>query len=149
MDFETTWNNLRPDIERSAIGLACNREDAEDLVQEVVIGMLKAGPVDNKLSFRRLAFTILGRRYIDMLRERYKRRNLVSLSDVDAENLGAYDFETILLESGIDGLPEERREAVILHGMGFTYDEIADIMDRPMTTIRHWVAGSKRVLRDM
>lgn len=49
----------------------------------------------------------------------------------------------------LDGLPEELRVALILREMqGFTYDDIADVMDCPIGTVRSRIFRSREIIEN-
>ena len=53
-----------------------------------------------------------------------------------------------LVAMALDLLPEEHREAISLQTYGgLSYQEIADIMGVPMTTVRNWIVRAKRKMR--
>ncbi len=54
-----------------------------------------------------------------------------------------------LLTMALDVLPDDQREALILQAYeDLSYQEIADIMNVPMTTVRNWIVRAKRKLRE-
>jgi RNA polymerase sigma factor (sigma-70 family) len=54
-----------------------------------------------------------------------------------------------LLDVALEVLPDEQREALILQVYeDMSYQEIADFMNVPLTTVRNWVVRAKKRLRD-
>jgi RNA polymerase sigma-70 factor (ECF subfamily) len=54
-----------------------------------------------------------------------------------------------LLQFGINQLPEEQRVVLVLNDVqGFSYQEIADIIDQPLGTVKSRLSRARRRLRD-
>lgn len=53
------------------------------------------------------------------------------------------------LRRGLDGLPEEQREAVVLCDLeGMSYEEMADVMGVPIGTVRSRIFRGRRALQE-
>jgi RNA polymerase sigma-70 factor (ECF subfamily) len=150
-----------------ALRMTRNPADAEDLVQET---MLRAYRSFNRFepgtNLKAWLFRILTNAYINVYRKRQREPQKVSQDDVEEFDLYqelkdhdpqfAATPETIVLDSlvdsdiieAIDALPEQFRLAVILSDIeGFTYAEMAEIMDVPLGTVMSRLHRGRKALQ--
>jgi len=145
---------VRPHLERMyrlAFRLTGNRDDAQDLVQDV---MLKLYPQHDRLIEVDVVAPWLGkvvyRQFIDHKR-RYAARNLTIVTDnvysvdpdqaaaaqISTEDLVDAEFNISRLESAVAKLSEDHRLIINLHDVeGYTISEIAEITGIPMGTLK-------------
>ncbi|MEM7273388.1 MAG: sigma-70 family RNA polymerase sigma factor [Actinomycetota bacterium] len=138
----------------TALRLTGNRSDAEDLVQETYLrayrsyGGFKAGT-----NLRAWLFRILTNAHINRYRARKRRPEETELDDVEDfylyrrlrdETRFGQSAEDQLMElfsegevvAAVEALPEAYRMAVLLADVeGFSYKEIAEILDIPVGTV--------------
>lgn len=135
-----------------------NRVDAEDLVQDAVLRAFEAFPrFQLGTNLRAWLFRILRNTYVDLLRRRGRQAELIELvaetpesgSAVEefraqaARELAEADLETALAQ-----LPAELRLALLLvDGERMRYDEVAEVMDCPIGTVRSRLHRARRLLR--
>ena len=150
-----------------ALRMTRNPADAEDLVQET---MLRAYRSFNRFepgtNLKAWLFRILTNAYINVYRKRQREPQKVSQDDIEEfdlyQELKDHDPqfsatpETIVLDSlvdsdiieAIDALPEQFRLAVILSDIeGFTYAEMAEIMDVPLGTVMSRLHRGRKALQ--
>lgn len=150
-----------------ALRMTRNPADAEDLVQET---MLRAYRSFNRFepgtNLKAWLFRIMTNAYINVYRKRQREPQKVSQDDVEEFDLYqelrnhdpqfAATPETIVLDSlvdsdiieAIDALPEQFRLAVILSDIeGFTYAEMAEIMDVPLGTVMSRLHRGRKALQ--
>jgi RNA polymerase sigma factor (sigma-70 family) len=126
--------------------------DAEDVVQDVLLALLRAphvlADVDRLSSW---LFTIVQRRSVDFIRRELTRRRkeeTVGLEDVlegtdSSERMERQELAEALAVA-VDGLPEELRSVFILNGLrDITYREISAATGHPMGTL---MARKKRAI---
>lgn len=120
-----------------------NKEDAEDLVQEAVLRAYRFyHKFDRGTNFKAWIMTILRNIYINQYRKRIKEpvkvefegvEDFISLPEISGVQEEIFS-ETI--KSSIDKLPEELRTTTTLFYVdGFSYKEIAKIMNCPVGTV--------------
>jgi RNA polymerase sigma-70 factor (ECF subfamily) len=124
-------------------------QDAEDLVQETYLRAYRAferyTPGTN---IRGWLFTILYRVRTDDLRRAACRVATVSLLCEPAGRTGEAPFESEDLERALLGLPEGYRAAVLLRDLeGFSYQEIARMLQLPIGTVMSRLHRSRAMLR--
>ncbi len=139
-----------------------NEEHADDVTQETFVRVWKyIKRYDETRSFKVWLFTIARRVAIDFTR---KRKN-VPFSSFENEVDEVFDVEdqselphdifqrkevASALEALIAKLPEDRRAIVILHDLErLSFENIADIMGRPMNTIKSQYRRAIIALREM
>lgn len=55
-----------------------------------------------------------------------------------------------LLVAALDALPEDHKEAIVLQAYnGMSYQEISDMTNVPVTTVRNWIVRGKKKLRQI
>lgn len=135
-----------------------NRADAEDLVQDAVLRAFQAFPrFEHGTNLRAWLFRILRNTYADRLRRSGREKQLVDRdaevpeSGPDVEEFLAQarrDCSAADLEAALERLPAELRLVVLLvDGEGMRYDEVAQVMDCPVGTVRSRLHRGRRLLR--
>ncbi|MBX9947985.1 MAG: RNA polymerase sigma factor [Candidatus Obscuribacterales bacterium] len=124
-----------------------NREDCEDLAQDVIEKLLKR-PVKCK-SLRGWVSTVARRTMIDTLRTRNVQPPFESGLELDDIAGEVYLISDRLdFERALTCLSRERKDAVILWAQGFTYAEIARQTGSCVGSIKSGVHFAKRQLRE-
>lgn len=151
----------------AALRMTRNPADAEDLVQEAMLRAYRAfDRFEPGTNLKAWLFRILTNAYINTYRK--KQREPMKVSQDEVEDFDLYrelknhdpEFtstpETIVLDNlvdsdiieAIDELPEQFRLAVVLSDVeGFTYAEMADIMDVPMGTVMSRLHRGRKALQ--
>lgn len=161
-DAIPTWEEVARDhghrIYTYAYRLTGDAQDANDLVQEVLIRVRRGLRTYRPGSFEGWLWRITRNAFLDEVRRR-KRRPTVPLPDTDlghagtsppadvelARNRLGEDVQAALLE-----LPYEFREAVVLCDVvGLAYDEIAEAVGIPIGTVRSRIHRGRRLLREI
>lgn len=147
-----------------ALYLTRNTTDSEDLVQEAMFRAYRFfdryKPGTNCKAW---LFRILRNTFINEYRRKLNRPREVSLEvdetlPEDAEPIGAriagpeaellqdlYDDE---VTRALELLPEEFREVVLMRDVeGMSYQDIAEVIDRPVGTVRSRIARGRETLR--
>ena len=138
-----------------ALRMTQNKEDAEDLVQEAA---LKAYRFFHKFeggtNFKAWIITILRNTYINEYRKRIKEppkvefeevKDFISLPEINGAQEEIFS-ETI--KDSIAKLPEELRMTLTLfYTDGFSYKEIAKIMDCPVGTVMSRLYTARQFLK--
>ena len=163
--FET---ELLPHIEALktfAYHLTYNEEDANDLVQETY---LKAYRFIDKYhegtNAKAWLFKILKNAYINEYRKKSKQptkvdfEDIVSYHDTDDDRISGYmDLREEIFQSmmgdevttAINALPVDFRTVILLCDIeGFTYEEIAKIIDVPIGTVRSRLFRARNMLKE-
>ena len=145
-----------------ALRMCGNREDAQDCLQEAMLRVYRAmSGFKGQSSFSTWVYRITMNTCLDELR-RGKRRKASSLDErIDAGWAPVDDMDTPehhamrseqrrALERAIQELPEDMRSAVVLRDIqGCSYDEIADILDTNVGTIKSRISRARSRLREI
>jgi RNA polymerase sigma-70 factor (ECF subfamily) len=151
-----------------AYRLAGNRTDAEDLTQEAFFRAYRSfGEFEGDRPFENWIFRIVTRLFLDMLRTRRRRVKAVSydsplMSGSGDENLyfempdnGSNPEQKVLetsfsedLQKALNALSPEQRLLVTLADIeGVAYKEIAEILGKPVGTIRSRLHRTHKAIR--
>ena len=149
----------------TALQLTRNDNDAQDLVQETY---LKAYRFFHQFqpgtSCKAWLFKILKNTFINIYRKKVKEPDMVDFNTVEPflelvrENNSAFvaDTEARIMDKFLDDevnaalqrLPSDFRLAVILTDIeGFSYEEVAQIMDCPIGTVRSRLSRGRKMLQ--
>jgi RNA polymerase sigma-70 factor (ECF subfamily) len=151
----------------AALRMTRNPADAEDLVQETMLRAYRAfDRFEPGTNLKAWLFRILTNAYINTYRKRQREPQKVSQDQIedfdlyqelkDHDSQFAETPESIVLDSlldsdivrAIEDLPEQFRLAVVLSDMeGFSYAEMAEIMDVPMGTVMSRLHRGRKALQ--
>jgi RNA polymerase sigma-70 factor (ECF subfamily) len=151
--FERDVVPMLPNLYSAALRLTRNPTDAEDLVQETYLRAFRGfGGFEEGTNLRAWMYRILTNTFINAYRK--KQREPVTVQDDEIEDWFLYDrlgssgveasAEAEVLDRlpdedvqrALEALPEQFRMAVLLADVeGFSYKEIAEILDVPIGTV--------------
>ena len=141
-----------------------NREEAEDLVQEAFIKAFRALDTFNEeFAFSTWLYKIAVNNCIDFLRKKrlqtYSYDKPISAKDGElhreyADKDVSTDKEilstekTAIINTAIDELPEKYRTAIVLrHQEELAYEEIAEMLDIPLGTVKARIFRAREMLK--
>ncbi|MEI8185285.1 MAG: sigma-70 family RNA polymerase sigma factor [Chlorobiaceae bacterium] len=148
-----------------ALHLTMNPNDAEDLVQETYLKAYRFfNSFERGTNCKAWLFKILKNNYINRFRKNSKEPGKVdydlikdfyhSIKDVQNDTSEAESdyFHSLLHEEvyqALHSLPEEFREVIQLCDIdGFTYEEIANMVESPIGTVRSRLYRGRKLLRE-
>ncbi len=166
-DFENTALPHLGSLYGAAFRLTRNPRDAEDLVQDVVLRAYRFwDSFEPESNCKAWLFKILTNTFINQYQKTRRHREVLSAALTEQETtdgvlvhegaLAQRDPEGILLDRSVsedvaralEDLPADFRLAVVLCDVeGFSYKEIADIMDCPVGTVMSRLHRGRRLLR--
>jgi len=148
-----------------AYHLTYNEEDAKDLVQETYLKAYKA--LDSYVegtNAKAWLFKILKNAYINQYRKKSRRPTRVDFEEFigyqDKEDVSIVDYKDLREEIftnllgdevtvAINSLPIDFRTVILLCDIeGFTYEEIASIIDIPIGTVRSRLHRARNMLKE-
>jgi RNA polymerase sigma-70 factor (ECF subfamily) len=163
--FERDVLPLLPSLYGAAIRLTRNPADAEDLVQETYLRAYRGfGGFAEGTNLKAWLYRILTNNYINTYRKKQREPKIVEgPDDVDEwylyDRLGGRNVEDSAEEAVLDripdqavkdaveSLPERFRLPVLLADVeGFSYKEIAEIMDTPIGTVMSRLHRGRKAL---
>lgn len=147
-----------------ALRLTTDPIDAEDLVQETIVKAFRFfNSYEKGTNAKAWLFRILKNSYINIYRKKSKQPHQVDYDEVStyyetvrSEQSDTTDMEDIMYRDMLDDqvtralqqLPEDFRTVVLLCDVeGFTYEEIANMLDVPIGTIRSRLHRGRNLLR--
>ena len=147
---------LMPSLYSAALRMTRNPSDAEDLVQETYLKAYRGfGSFEQGTNLKAWLYRILTNTFINRYRAAKRRPDETELDDVEDfylyRRLGGLEearagrsaedelmdmFSEAEVKAAVDALPEQFRMAVLLADVeGFSYKEIASILDIPIGTV--------------
>jgi RNA polymerase sigma-70 factor (ECF subfamily) len=147
-----------------ALRLTSDPSDAEDLVQDTIVKAYRFfSSYEKGTNAKAWLFRILKNSYINNYRKQSKQPNQVDYDEVStfyetirAERTDTSDLEDKMfrdlidddISHALDELPEDFRTVVLLCDVeGFTYEEIANMLDVPIGTIRSRLHRGRNLLK--
>lgn len=147
-----------------ALRLTSDPSDAEDLVQDTIVKAFRFfSSYEKGTNAKAWLFRILKNSYINNYRKKSKQPNQVDYDEVSsfyetirAERTDTSDLENKMFRDLIDDdisqaleeLPEDFRTVVLLCDIEeFTYEEIANMLDVPIGTIRSRLHRGRNLLK--
>lgn len=148
--------DLMPSLYSAALRMTRNPSDAEDLVQETYLKAYRGfGSFQQGTNLKAWLYRILTNTFINRYRAAKRRPDETDLDDVEDfylyRRLGGLEearagrsaedelmdlFSEAEVKAAVDALPEQFRMAVLLADVeGFSYKEIASILDIPIGTV--------------
>lgn len=161
-------NELLPHVnalQTFAYHLTYNQDDADDLVQETYMKAYRfIDKYEEGTNPKAWLFKILKNAYINEYRKRVKQptkvdyEEIVAYHDTDDDRISGYSDlrEEIFMHmmgdevtTAINSLPIDFRTVILLCDIeGFTYEEIASIIDVPIGTVRSRLFRARNLLKE-
>ena len=165
--FETEALSFLDALYRTALRMTRSEADAEDLVQETYIRAFRfKEQFTPGTNLKAWLFRILTNTFINSYRRRKAQPEMTDLDDVDEFSLyrrmndlkaasSSPDPETEFLNGIVDTevkdalseLPEKFRNVVLLDVEGFSYKEIAEMLDIPIGTVMSRLHRGRKFLQ--
>ncbi|MBF0586804.1 sigma-70 family RNA polymerase sigma factor [Prosthecochloris sp. N3] len=148
-----------------ALHLTMNPDDANDLVQETYLKAYRFfDSFEKGTNCKAWLFKILKNNYINKFRKNAREPGKVDYDLIkdfyhsikaaqsDTEDLNAGYFKSLMHDEvyqALQSLPEEFREVIQLCDIeGFTYEEIANMVESPIGTVRSRLYRGRKLLRE-
>jgi len=153
LSFHDQLIETLPALRAFAMMLTRDRSAGEDLVQDTVLRALdKSEHFTMGTNLRAWLYTIMRNQFINGLRRRQRER-LTDIDDDLLDNLDAVaaNQEHVLILKDLmramgDLRPEQRQALHLVIADGLSYDEVAQICDCPVGTVRSRIARARREL---
>jgi RNA polymerase sigma-70 factor (ECF subfamily) len=165
--FETEALAFLDALYRTALRMTRSEAEAEDLVQETYIKAFRhRDQFTPGTNLKAWLFRILTNTFINQYRRKAARPETTELDDVDESILYRHmrdispgsaspDPEAVLIDNtlssevkeALESLPEKFRTAVLLDVEGFSYKEIAQMLDIPIGTVMSRLHRGRKYLQ--
>ncbi len=165
--FEAEAMQYVDQLYAAALRMARNRADAEDLVQEAYLKAFAAfHQYTPGTNLKAWLYRILTNTYINVYRKRQREPQqansdtvedwqLAAASSHDSRGLPSAENEALArlpdsdIKEALASIPEDFRMAVYYSDVeGFSYKEIAEMMDIPLGTVMSRLHRGRKLLRD-
>lgn len=158
-EFEDIALQYMDSLYNLALRMTRDENEAQDLIQDAYLRAYRFfDKFEKGTNFRAWLFKITKNIYINKYRKELKTPQMLDVSDVEAVG-GLPDSETPEQEifdklldddvaDALDSLPDEFRLAILLSDIeGFSYKEIAEILDCPIGTVMSRLHRGRKLLR--
>lgn len=165
-EFESLVEPHLASLYSTALRMTHNQSDAEDLVQETLYKAFRAfHQYQKNTNFRAWAFRILVNTYITAYRKAIRQPTKVSYDDMEEFYLYKKLDDSISMQEtakedflenffdddvkdALENLPYQFRLVVLLCDVeGFSYNEIANIIDAPLGTVMSRLYRGRKLLQ--
>lgn len=149
--FKSELAGLIPHLRAFARSLCGDPVFADDLAQDAMLKAWKArASYEPGSNMKAWCFTILRNLFYSETRRSWRRQPLdqeVAEQTLVANDNPSGNLELLALRNALDKLPDEQREAIILVGAGgLAYDEVAEICDCAVGTVKSRVSRARKAL---
>ncbi|MCE2788466.1 MAG: RNA polymerase sigma factor [Saprospiraceae bacterium] len=158
IEFNQNLNFLTESLNAFAYSLTKNTEDAKDLYQETAFRAIhnrdKFRPETN---FKAWTFTIMKNIFINNYRKKVKANTILDATDntyyIDngqhtSHNDGNRNILMKELQTMIDSLEDSIRIPFVMHHEGYKYNEIAEMFDLPLGTVKSRIFFARKALKE-
>lgn len=143
-----------PSLRRYAYSLTGNQHDADDLLQEVVEKLLDR-PIPPDVEMKVWAFKVCKNRWIDTIRTRNVRNNAIATGELEQDDyfdgeksiVNKLTFNQVIMM--MNTLTDDLKATLSLVAIeGFSYAEVASILDVPIGTVMSRVSRARSILKE-
>ena len=145
-----------------ALRMCANREDAQDCLQEAMLRVYRAiGSFKGQSTFSTWLYRITMNTCLDELRRKKNKQsasldNLLDQGWAPTDTAASPEKHALMREmrgqlvKSINELPEDMRAAIVLRDIqGFAYDEIAEMLETNVGTIKSRISRGREKLREI
>lgn len=141
-----------------AINLTRDTEEANDLYQETLYKALANKEKYNAgTNIKAWLFTIMRNIFINNYRRKAKQKTifdstpndyLINLKQVTVSNAAESDMRVKEIKKAIRDLPEIFKTPFLLYFDGYKYNEIAEVLQEPLGTIKSRIHFARKLLKE-
>jgi RNA polymerase sigma-70 factor, ECF subfamily len=153
--FRALWATVEARSSALCFRLTGNRADAADALQETQIAVWSnLHRYEGRAAFGAWVCAIARNAALAVIRTRGRRAedDLDRFGERPADPHGR-PFSDVVVDSltvqgALETLRAEHREALLLWVGGLSYQQVADVMDAPLTSVRVWIHRARTALRE-
>lgn len=136
-------DRFQTDVYALCVHMLKHRHDAEDVSQEVFLRVFRSlGRWDSTRPLKPWIMGIAVNRCRTWMSQRVRRPELADYLQETAAAAPADDSSELVHEIQValaELRPDYRTAFVLFHEQGMVYDDIAEVMDRPVGTVKTWL----------
>jgi RNA polymerase sigma factor (sigma-70 family) len=158
IEFNYQLTNLSGNLERFAMSLTSNHEDALDLLQETFAKAITyRDKFEDNTNLKAWTFTIMKNTFINNYRRAVKANTtfdntddlyFLNLNKEATSNTPDSEFTVKEIQKSIDELDDEFKKPFLLHTQGFKYKEIADQLNLKIGTVKSRIFFTRKKLME-
>lgn len=158
LEFNYQLTNLSGNLERFALSLTSNMEDAKDLLQETFLKAISyRDKFEDNTNLKAWTFTIMKNTFINNYRRAVKSNTtfdhtddlyFLNLKQESGYNNPDSSISTKEIEKRINLLEDEFRVPFLMHTQGYKYKEIADKLNLKIGTVKSRIFFTRKKLME-
>ena len=158
VEFNYQLTNLSSNLERFALSLTSNVEDAKDLLQETFAKAIAyRDKFEDNTNLKAWTFTIMKNTFINNYRRSVKANTTFDNTEdlyylnINKEVTGETpdsEFSVKEIQKSIDQLDDDFKLPFLMHTQGFKYKEIADKLDLKIGTVKSRIFFTRKKLME-
>ncbi|MGG1516978.1 sigma-70 family RNA polymerase sigma factor [Paenibacillus oryzisoli] len=142
--------DFKDPVYRYALGMLNDRQDAEDVAQEAFVkAYYSLSGLESEFAFSAWLFQIVSNLAKNRLKKRIREHDYREDANDSMIDRGPLDpSERLSIEEALAQLSLEHREVILLHDVqGYRYEEIAQITNIPLGTVKSRLFAARTALR--
>jgi len=158
VEFNYQLTNLSSNLERFALSLTSNVEDAKDLLQETFAKAIAyRDKFEDNTNLKAWTFTIMKNTFINNYRRSVKANTTFdNTEDLYYLNINREvtvetpdsEYSVKEIQKSIDQLDDDFKLPFLMHTQGFKYKEIADKLDLKIGTVKSRIFFTRKKLME-
>jgi len=158
LEFNNSLINLEDSLERFALSLTLNRDEAKDLLQETYVKALTyRDKFEDFTNLKAWTYTIMKNTFINNYRKaKRENTNLDHTKDLYYLNVNKEspvmnpdsEFSLKELNKAVNSLEDEFRVPFLMHTEGYKYKEIAEKLDLKIGTVKSRIFFTRKKLME-
>lgn len=157
IQFQKNLLGIQDNMRSLALSLTSNMDDAEDLIQETSLRVLKnKDKFTDNVNFKGWVLTVMRNMFINNY-HRIARSQTIIDSNADPYNQpvlnegalqspdSSMDYKEI--SKAIEDLPDSLREPFTMYVSGYKYNEISETLDLPLGTVKSRIFFARKELQ--
>ncbi|ULO09827.1 RNA polymerase sigma factor [Paenibacillus sp. 19GGS1-52] len=148
--FSELVKRYKGPVYRYALGMLSERMDAEDISQEAFVKAFHSiSNLENEYAFSAWLLRIVANLCKDRLKKRAKEQSFnTEPNDMIEDQRLSDPLETVSVQACMSRLSIDHREVIVLHDVqGYRYEEIAEMVEVPLGTVKSRLFAARMALR--